>query len=106
MSFYYEAHVTVEPVFDDALEEFKRIAAAHQFRVADLLMQKRAEDTPERSKYDTFCTGRATDYVVLLNLMVSMIRQLKLQGFKVWRYKIEDTLFDSRHEDTLHLLGD
>ena len=55
---YYESHVTVEPLFGEDLEKLKSIAEVYKFRVADLLMQKRPEDSPERSKYDTFATGQ------------------------------------------------
>ena len=104
MSFYYEAHVTVEPVFDDALEEFKRIAAAYQFRVADLLMQKRAENTRVEVRH-VFCTGRATDYV-----QPDGVHDPPAQAAGVLRCggtrSRTHTLLDSRHEDTLRLLGD
>ncbi len=103
MSLYYEAHITIEPVFDDRLEEFKQFANTQQFRVADLLMQKRSEDTPERSKFDTFCTGRDTNLILLKVRMSILLHWLQNHGFKVWRYKIEDTLIDSRFgEDVLH----
>jgi len=55
---YYESHVTVEPVFDERLEKFKEICAPHTFKPAKLLMKKRSFDTPVRSEYDTFCTGK------------------------------------------------
>lgn len=104
MSLYYEAHVTIAPVFDDRLELFKEIAARHQFRVADLLMKKRADDTPEMSQYDSFCTGRDTNMPEILRRIACMVCDLQLEGFDVWRYKLEDTLIDSRTDDTMLLL--
>ena len=47
---YYEAHITIEPLFDEQIMPVYAIAACHKFRLAELLMKKRSEDTPERSK--------------------------------------------------------
>lgn len=57
---YYEAHVTIEPVFDDRLEELVRIANANHFRVADLLMKKRKDATAVRSDCDTRSRTRSS----------------------------------------------
>lgn len=94
---YYESHITIEPVFDKDLEEVKKIAEKHTFRVADLFMLKRPNDTPERSKYDTFMSAKNDDYSVLFGCMHDAIKELKLNGFKVWRYKIEHIKIDVRY---------
>ena len=96
MSHYYEAHITVEPVFGERLEHFKEICAKQDFHVADLYMLKRKEDTPERSRYDTFCTGRDTDFTNLQNRMAILRVLLDRHAFKIWRYKIESTIIDVR----------
>lgn len=93
---YFEAHITVDPVFGNDLEAFKEISARYQFRVADLLMQKRQEDTPERSKFDTFCTGRGTDYMDIKTRMCRLVFDLQTRCIKVRRYKLENTLIDER----------
>ena len=95
---YYEAHITLEPVFGDRLELARFICKQWGFKVADLLMQKRLLATPERSTNDTFATGHGKDYEDLANLMRGCIAHLISFEFKVWRYKIEDTLLDSRHD--------
>lgn len=105
MSLYYECHITVEPVFDDRLDLMKEICKGWGFRVADLLMQKRKADTPERSMNDTFCTGRHCDYDVLHDRMCLLIANLASEGFKIWRYKIEDAIIDSKYVDELGILG-
>lgn len=105
MSLYYECHITVEPVFGDRLDLMKQLCKSYQFRVADLLMQKRKVDTPERSRYDTFCTGRHKRYDVLHKQMELLMRDLTAWGFKVWRYKIEDAIIDSKYVDELGILG-
>lgn len=101
---YYEAHVTVEPVFEDRLEEFKVICQDYKFRVASLFMQKRREDTEERSKNDSFCTGRGISYTDIEKRMLALVSRLEKEGFKVWRYKIESTVMDSRYDDSKYSL--
>lgn len=98
---YYESHITVEPIFDERLDRFKALCKQQGFRVADLLMQKRKEDTPERSRFDTFCTGRDPTYWDLHYRMVALLGFLKQEGFKVWRYKIEHAILDSREDDSI-----
>lgn len=97
---YYEAHITVEPVFEERLERFKVICHDYKFRVASLLMQKRSHDTEERSKNDSFCTGRGISYTDTKKRMLALVDRLEKEGFKVWRYKIESTLLDSRYDDS------
>ena len=101
---YYEAHVTIEPVFDADRDFAASIARPFKFKLADLLMRKRSEDTEERSKNDTFMTGHSTDYEDIKQRTISLVKQLQSYGYKVWRYKIEDTICDSRSEDVFGLL--
>lgn len=98
---YCECHITIEPVFGDRLAEVETLAKKYGFRVASLLMQKREEDTPERSKYDTFCTGTSKYYSALLLRAVGLVNLLQERGYKVWRTKIEDTLLDTKYGDIL-----
>ena len=101
---YYESHVTIEPVFDDRLEAFRKVCKQYNFHVATLVMQKRAEDTPERSKHDSFCTGHGRNGEELAQRMFDLLDVLKTLEFKVWRYKIEVVPLDSRYDDSLYKL--
>lgn len=101
---YYECHVTIEPVLDDRLGVAEHIAKKHGFRMAKLLMKKKDEDTEARSDKDSFMTGTSKSYASLGLDMAALIRELKLHNFKVWRYKIEAILLDSKIEDHLFLL--
>ncbi len=94
----FEAHITVEPVEGDRLDEFKLIAANYEFKVADLVMVKDRYITNERSSRDSFCTGWGNDFESLRIQVVILVDRLKTKGFKVWRYKIEQTLLDVRME--------
>lgn len=96
---YYEAHITIEPVFDDRHKQFEQLSKQYGFRVATLLMQKRKDDTPERSAKDAFSTGRSISYSDIKDRMLLLLEELRKNGFKVWRYKIESTLLDSRYDD-------
>lgn len=93
---YFESHITIEPVFDGHLLEVKDIVECYGFKVADLLMKKREKDTETRSKYDTFCTTRSKSYQQIENNTLACVDRLTNRGFKVWRYKIENTLIDVR----------
>ena len=94
---YYECHITISPVHDEEkLLLLKEIVKEYKFKVAELLMQKRQEDTPLRSKYDTFMTGHSLDYVDLEDRMTQLRIILSQLGHKVWRYKIEHVILDVR----------
>lgn len=101
---YYEAHVTIEPVFDEAREGADITAREFGFKLAHLLMQKREHDAPTRSKHDTFMTAHSGNLEELIERTKSLVSALKARGYKVWRYKLEDTLLDSRSRDELGLL--
>ena len=98
---YFECHVTIDPVFEEQFEQVRAIAERHQFRVAELLMQKRAADTLERSKYDTFMTGRGSYYTKLKVQMEALVAELSTVC-AVRRCKIEETLFDTKFGDKLN----
>ncbi len=101
---YYESHVTIEPVFDERLALFIMLCRGQKFHVADLLMKKRAKDELVRSSLDSFCTSRSNDYKDIALRTKFLVDRLKEEGFKVYRYKIESTLVDSRYDDEFHLL--
>jgi len=86
---YFESHVTIEPVFGADLEDVKHIASWFGFKVADLLIKKRKEDTAERSANDTFCTARDKDFDKLKKRMRELQFALWYSGYKIWRAKIE-----------------
>ena len=101
---YYEAHVTIEPVFDDRRDFAASVANRHNFKLAHLLMKKRSKATEQRSDKDTFMTGHSKNLHDIKARTEALVRELQAHGFKVWRYKIEDTILDSRNKDELELL--
>jgi hypothetical protein len=94
---YYESHVTIEPVFGERLDLAREISAKYRFKVADLLMQKRAEDSPERSAKDTFTTGHSKTLEDLSSRMFCLEADLRREGFHVWRAKIEAVIIDTKY---------
>jgi hypothetical protein len=101
---YFEAHVTIEPVFDECRAKANGLALLYGFKLAHLLMQKRSKDTPERSQHDTFMTGHSKGFTDIKSRLIQLVTALQNEGFKVWRYKIEDTIVDSRTQDEYNLL--
>ncbi len=99
MTYYYEAHITLEPLFDEQHEELVTICSHYGFHVAELLMRRRQNDLPERSRDDSFATGRSKTLEDLKGRMLALMDELTRQGFVIWRYKIEDTVLDSRYGD-------
>lgn len=94
---YFEAHVTIEPVFEDRLDVLAVLAKVHGFKVANLLLRKRPTETPVRSRDDSFCSSRDDDLKTITDRTVKFKDQLIAQGFKVWRYKIEQILVDVKY---------
>jgi hypothetical protein len=101
---YLEAHVTIEPVFGEDREFAAWIAANHGFKLAHLLMQKERKATAERSDRDTFMTGHSKFCDDITERTKALVMDLQNNGFKVWRYKIENTMLDSRNVDVWGLV--
>lgn len=103
MSLYYEVHVTIEWSNDvlNQLDGLKILAKRHGFHMGDLLLMKREE---QRSHKDVFFTCRNERYVSAEKAMTDFCDALTGAGFSVIRYKIEDTLLDSKIDDKLGLL--
>lgn len=98
---YYEAHITIDPIEDDLRKLHAGFSARfYGFRLAKLLMDKGVP-----SQLDTFMTGHGTDLDDIKQRTLDLCRTLQQNGFKVRRYKIEDTVLDSRHSDVFNLLS-
>lgn len=96
---YYEAHVTVEPVFGDRLEALKKLASHHGFRVADLIMKKSPEGEETSSQKDSFCSAKSFQLTDLTARMQSFLLALTWSGFTLYRYKVEYAVIDSKSVD-------
>lgn len=92
----FESHITIEPVQNERYAEFEKLCAPFNFKVAHFLMMKDRRWTEERSNRDSFCTGHSNSYQELLEKTETLAALLHHNGFKVWRFKIEQTLLDVR----------
>lgn len=97
---YYEAHITIDPVPEDQREHVQMAADPVKFRLAKLLMDKGVP-----SRLDTFLTGHGTDLADIKRRTRELVESLQVMGYTVRRYKIEDTILDSRHSDIFSLLN-
>lgn len=102
---YYEAHVTIDPVFDSRREQAASTAQAYGFRLAKLIMRKKEADFETPAHDDTFMTGHGVEFEDIERRTIGLVRAIQRHGFTVRRYKIEDTIIDSRTHDALGLLG-
>lgn len=92
---YLEAHVTIAPIFGKEREQCEIIARSCGFKLAHLIMLKDVGlDKP--SQRDTFMTGHGKDIDEIAMRTKEVVRSLRSYGFKVWRYKIESCVIDSR----------
>jgi len=94
---YLESHVTISPVFDQRRDEAGEIAKTFGFKLAHLVMLKsKGPDKP--SERDTFMTGHSKNIDDLADRTKALLLALKAADFKVWRYKIENCVVDSRQQ--------
>lgn len=104
MSLYYEIHVTLHPDFaEDRLAIAQQLGNEHRFHMADLVYLKGA---PDRAEGDMFFTSRTTFFEDAVNKVDQFCKALAEHGFRPIRYKIEDTILDSRIDDRLGLIRD
>lgn len=102
---YLEAHITIEPIFDEDLERVKELLKDTPFKLADLFMQKSRSATPERSNKDTFMTAHSKGSKHWFGVdLQKTVKLLQSNGIIVYRYKIEEILIDSRSKDEYNLL--
>lgn len=103
MSLYYEIHVTIEFPGEEALPYIRQLLdKVPHWHMGDLLLMKN-EDV--RSHRDVFFTARASTEIEGWVITKAFCVLLAEAGFKVIRYKLEDTIVDSRITDEWRLLG-
>ena len=101
-SLYYEIHVTIDyPTWNVVWDDLKAMALAQGFRMGDLFMLKGGE----RQQRDVFFTSRSREFADATRKTYDFTRSLKRAGYKVIRYKIEDTVMDSKIVDELGLVS-
>ena len=102
--YYYECHITIEPVIGDRLKELQEAVKEYTFKVASLVMLKENGIDSSVPRKDCFMSAKNVDYNVLYENMILMLDYLKSNSYKIYRYKIENILMDSKIHDILHFL--
>ena len=93
---YHEAHITVEPATDRTFDQFRMAWTDDQWRVSAF-----SEDDVDDIQGKWFITSRHESYAALADMVRAQVEALEGGGLTVQRYKIEDTLLDSKHGDSL-----
>lgn len=99
---YYESHVTIDPPEDSQIALLTSLVQLENFRLAKLFMRKGGVD--EAHVDDAFMTGHGKELSDIRARTIALVNRLHENGFVVRRYKIEDTVLDSRFDDELELL--
>jgi epoxyqueuosine reductase QueG len=100
----YEAHVTVDPMFDKPKlkKKFETVCAIWKFKPAKLYMRKDGREQANRN--DAFATGHSNGYEDMQSRLRGLCGELKFVGIKIRRYKIERIELDSREGDVWGIL--
>lgn len=90
---YYEAHITVSPSADfDAF--------CNWTEERDLKASKFDVDMVDDHHGAWFLSARGENKAFLLGSLIGAVNELKRIGYDVLRWKIEDTVWDSKYGDT------
>ncbi len=92
---YFEAHITVKPYeLDSDLDRSMRIACeCFDMRVSTFLMFVKPDEQPK-----AFTSMRSQSLHDIVSRTREAVLYLKDTGHDVLRYKIEETLVDSKHQ--------
>lgn len=102
MSLYYEMHVTIEFPGEHVLPYVRILMdKVPHWHMGDLLLMKNED---ERSRKDLFFTSRADTQIEAWLMTKGFCDLLREHGFKIVRYKMEDTITDSRINDEWGIL--
>lgn len=90
---YFEVHINIEPVEVESERGIllRALATHHGFRVARFAMIK-GDEVPANG----FLTTRGTDHSDVVRRSKNMIESMRLYGFTILRYKLENTLVDTK----------
>lgn len=94
---YYEAHVTVENAGE--WEAFKSLWA-DGWRVSRF-----DEDEVDDYHGKWFMSCRHEDLDMIRKFVAGAVKLLEIRGYTVLRWKVEDTVLDSKHGDRLEELS-
>jgi len=87
---YFEAHITIEPIPQEKVSALKALCKRYEFRLADFILLH-GDKEPK-----AFCTTRDRLWSTINKKVHEFKTTLGQEGYKVLRYKIENTLVDVR----------
>jgi hypothetical protein len=93
---YYEAHITVEESTEVPFEDF-----AGMVRDSGWKASRFSEDEVDDYNGKWFMSYRGEDLEATMGAVKAGVLSLGILGHTILRWKIEDTLLDSKHGDTL-----
>ena len=96
---YYEAHVTVEAGCPEQWDVFASMVRGQGWRAS-----KFDEDEVDDMSGKWFTSYRETDMQRMITEVARFRDQMRRSGLLVLRWKIEDTVLDSKHGDMLEML--
>lgn len=95
---YYEAHIELAPINQADMKLLEDDLRELQFDLVDLVAIRREDDL------NLITTYHSTKLPELKEVVRGAVKRLKQWGYTVKRYKIESTVLDSKHDDSLALL--
>lgn len=93
---YYEAHITIEPAEGQEFQDFAQVAQMGGWKASRF-----GEDEVDHYEGHFFVSRRGKHLEIMKRAVATTVSYFEMASYKVIRWKIEDTLLDSKHGDTL-----
>lgn len=100
----YEAHISLGKMSKYAEDKLIPILNRVGFKVIDLAVIKK--EGLEKEPFHIITTAHSKNLNSMCHNVSSAVDELRSQGYKVIRYKIESTVYDSKFEDKFNLLDE
>lgn len=100
---YYESHITIFGEQEDwQIDNLLSLLQSLNLKVVDLVNIKR--QGLQNEEFDVITTMHSSNLQDIVDKTKFAVEKLKFYNYPVVRYKIESTVYDSKHEDALELL--
>ena len=98
---YFELHITVEAIDIDPIQQWEDFKKGMKILLPMWRVSKFSEDEVDDYHGKWFMSARVTDPNWIKPFLANAVQFIKQGGYEVLRWKAEDTIFDSKHGDTL-----
>jgi 1,2-phenylacetyl-CoA epoxidase catalytic subunit len=99
---YYEAHINLDEMSEPQEEMLQEVLDKICFKTTDIVALP--YENMEQEDFYKIVTTQDKNLKNLIQRVSDSVNLLMGLGYKVKRYKIESTVFDSKYEDQLNLL--